>query len=317
MEFRHGLVSAPGLYGKSAHEGLLLFRGKTGVKILDGYQFILQNAVQRRSRFLTGETAVDRGGQGVDIRLGALPFSLVLLNGGEALFQGNRHGEISARRPGTSEVHQANRSMFQHQVVRGDVPMQQALFVHGPQGFKQGLQHREQFLRGQPASLLPDPVLKTDPVHIFHHKIAGGVFLKEVPHRHNLGLFLHPGQDAGFFQKALQPLLVPLGLPCTQTGDHPERVRTVSDNRLCRVVLLHRHPEIQPQIPADVCDSEAPFSQYPADQVSVMEYRSRGQVVGLGRIGRIRRPAGLAGLTGSNGIHTVTAIASIIEQNAV
>ena len=273
-------------------------------------QLIVQQPVQGLGRGPSRQAVVDGGGQAVHVRPRALPLVLILLNGGEAVLQGDGHGLVPlGGLPGAAEVQQPHRAPLQHQVVRANIPVDQARLVHGLQGGKEGFDHVQQLAGGDAPAPLGHQLLEGGAVHVLHDDVSGAVGLKKVPHADDLRLFVHLGHGPGLVDEAVLPLLI---APCgAGIAVHRQGYLGVAGHPVGGEVLLDGHLEFQPQVAADIGDAEAALPQHSAYQVTLHEHGARRQVVGQGGVGPKGEAAAGAGLVTRHRRHTVGAIVSI------
>ena len=247
---------------------------------------------------LAGNHVIQRGAVGVHIAPRAdLAAGEIHLHRGKAPLDDQRLRGAAAldHRFHRAEIQQLRRAAFgDHDVVRADVPVDEAAGMDLRQRFRDGGQQlhrlpvvrffRELFQIGG----------QRDALHEFHDDIGGVVLLKIVLHPHDVGDIVQPRQrlrlvdafaDAG--GKALLEVLG--GIAADDAG--PDRFTPYEARR---EILLDGDPDLQGHIIPGVGDAEAALSQRPADDVPVFQNDAVAQVMRLRRVGGVVEPAPLA-----------------------
>ena len=222
VELRHGAVAPVGAQVQPLEQGLLL-AGQQGHPQLAGQQQAVGgNSVQGLGRGLSGEAKVDGGAQGVDVGPGPLALGLVLLHRGVALLEGDSEGlGAPGGLPGTAEVQQTDLAVLQHQIVRGDIPVDEPIFMHHAQRPEQGLQQGKELLGGDAASPLLHQIVEVGALDVLHDDIGGVVGLEIVPNSYDGLLLVHAGHGPGLAQEFLLAPLKALGGGAHKVG-HPQ-----------------------------------------------------------------------------------------------
>ena len=214
--------------------------------------------------------------------------------------------------PGAAKVDEPHLPVFQHQVIRGDIPVDQAPLMQGGQGPEQGLYHGEELLGGKPAAPLGHQFGEGGALDVFHDDIGGIVGLEEVPHADDDLLLIHLGHGPGFVEEFL---LAPLKAFPGRAYAVARQLRGyggVAAGLVHGIIFLDGHLKLQPQVAADVGDAKTTFPQHPAHQVTVHQHGAGPQMVGGRDIGPGGQAAiGAAGVAGY-GRHTIWAIIPLV-----
>ena len=304
-ELLHRLKPPPGTDPQAAEQRPLLLLAEGYPQLLRRDQLIIAHAVEGLGRCLPGEAIVDRGCQGIDIRPRSLPLVLVLLHWSKTVLQCNRHSFSSTSRlPGAAKVQKTHHAVFQHQIIRTDVTVDEAGSMHGIKRAKEGFNGGKQRFRLDASAILFDPGLEGRPLHIFHDNVGRTMFLKVVAHRDDLRLLFHPGQGARLVEKALLAPLEALVLFAPKLG-HMQRHLRHPGYSVGGKIFLDSHPQLQPQIQANIGDAKAALSQGTPHKVSPQEHGARRKMVGQRRVGTLQQSANRARLSQLHGVHTV------------
>ena len=312
VQLLHGAEALVLAQAHAAQQGPLLLRGDADAELAGRDELVLDHAVQRLRRHLAGQAVVDGGREGVDVRPGSLTLALILLDRRIAVLEGDGHGLVAGQGlPRAAEVQQAHRAVLEHEVIRADVAVDEALFVHGAQRAKERFDQAQQLLGLDAAALLAHQLLEGGAVQVFHDDVGGVVLLKEVADADDLGRLVHLGHGPGLGEEA-EPALFEAPLHAG-IGAHAEALLRPAGNERRGVILLDGDPKLQPQVAADVRDAESPFAQDAADQVAVHQRRLRRQVVRRGRVGSSGQAALGAALPGIHLRHAIWAVCLLLH----
>ena len=235
------------------------------------------------------DAVIDRGAEGVHIRPGAQAApTLVLLHGGEAVFQNGLGGagQLPVRvgiihLPHRAEVHQLGPVPgVEHDVVRGDIPVDQTRLMHQGQGLHNGLQNPQGLVHGDPAAPFADVFGQVDALNVLHDHVRRVVGLEKVKDGHNLRHIPEFGHGLGLPQEPLPAG----GVARFQVGGvagHGAGAAVIPVHRAGREEFLDAHPDVQVQVPAQVGDAEASLAQHPAHLVLSRENRAHRKLVGF------------------------------------
>ena len=305
MELVHTLKPAPGANAHAEQQRPLLLLGDVHPQLPGRDQLVLAHPVDGLGRRLAGEAEIDGGAEGIDIRPGALPPVLILLNGRIAVLEGDGHGGVAAGGlPGAAEVQKAHRALLQHEIIRADIPMDESQRVHGAQGAKERLENGEELLRRDAAAALIHPGFEVRAVHVLHDDVRRFVLFKKVPDADDLRALVHLGHGARLVEEPRLPLLEALG---HFSGKLRDAVGCLchSGHLIRGEEFLNSHPQLQAKIIANIGDAEAALPQDAPHQIPSQENGAGQQMMGQGRIGALGEPAHRAGLSRLHRAHAI------------
>ena len=165
----------------------------------------------------------------------------------------------------------------QHQVVRAQVPVDEARLVDLLHGLDSGTENLLGLAPGHGAGPF-QPGFQGFALHKVHDDIGGVVLPEQIPDPDDPGNIIHPGHFPGFLQEHLQPVLpggnrrIGFGPDQGLGSGHPADLAGW-------VVFLNGNFSLQGDIPANVSDAEASLAQHPAHQIFPIQN-------GLGRKGK-------------------------------
>ena len=231
---------------------------------------------------LAHDAPVEGGGQGIDIGPGALvALAAVLFLGGVAGLEDHRQAlDIGlGHRPRGAEVQQLGAAVGQHHdVVGADIPVDDAVGVHP----LQRAHHRHEQghgVGGSQTPLLFQVVLQGDAVQEVHDDVGGAVLLTEIPHPHDTGLLVEPGQHPGLAEEFL--LVFREGVPVgAQGGKHRVGSVVVAVHVARHVEFLDGHLQVEHGVPAHIGDAETALAQHAAHLVPLFDQAARHQMMG-------------------------------------
>ena len=307
VELIHGLEPAPGGQVQAPQNSRLLLGGDRYAQLAGQQQVgIPPDPVQGLGRLFPHQAEIDGGAQGIYVRPGALALLLILLDGGVAVLEGDGQGLVPVLAfPGAAKVDEPHLPVFQHQVIRGDVPVDQAPLVEGGQGPEQGLDHGEQLLGGKPPAPLGNQLGEGGALDVFHDDIGGIVGLKEIPHADDDLLLIHFGHGPGFVEELLLAPLKAFPGGAYAIAHQLRGDGGIAAGLIHGIVFLDGHLELQPQIAADVGNAKPAFPQHPAHHVTIHQHSAGPQVVGGRDIGPCGQAAAGAASFLCNGRHTI------------
>ena len=291
-ELLHAGGPGLGLHRQSPEQGFLLPGRKVRAQRRGRLERVLLQALHGGGRHGCRQAEIDRGREGVDIRLRPLPARLVLLDGGKAVLEQHAHGPAVLHGPGAAEVQELQGVVgHPHQVVGADVPVDHAGFVQLAQVPQKGAQHGQQELGRKAAAGLPALLLQRDAVQELHDEVGGVVRAEEVDHVDDGGQGVLAGQELGLLQEAVLRAgkhLVRAGLGL---GAHAVRPAL---GALRGEALLDRHALARPDLPGDVGDAKSPLAEHGARGVGA-QAAAAGQPRAQGKLLPLRLPGdGLA-----------------------
>ena len=286
----HGLGTILGLHRQSLFQCLPGLRREPVQRREIPGNGVLFQPLHRAGNQRSGEGVVNGGGHGVHIRpgAGAAPLN-VLLQRAESAFR-HLHGRspgIETQILGRTQIQNFYASVGQqHQVVRAQIPVNQAKGVH----LLHGGNHRpENLLRSLPVHrpIPEEPGFQGLALHEFHDNIGRTVFLEQVENPHHPGNTIGLDHLPGFLQEHLHSVLpgvkglltgIPGQIPGAGTPAHLPG----------RIVLLDGDFALQGDIPADIGNAETALAQHPACHVLSGQNGLRRQgvlhVLVLGRV---------------------------------
>ena len=177
----------------------------------------------------------------------------------------------------TAEVDQTDLAVFQHQVVRADVTVDQPFFMQRGQRTEQRFDHIKQFFWRDFAAFLFDQFFQRGTFYIFHDNVGRVVFFKEVAHGNDLRRLVHQSHGLCFLQEAFLSILVNVfraNVHADVLGRHGVTCRFIN-----REVFLDRNFQTQNQVSANVCNAEAAFAKESTNQIALLQNRARRNMV--------------------------------------
>ena len=244
-------------------------------------QGVIHDPVHSRGRQNAGAAVIDRGGHGVNVRPRAdAGVALILLDGAEALF-GHHLGGLDVAVPslnvqvlGRAKVKQNQPAVRpHHDIVRADVPMDNAMLVNFCQRLNDGRQQGQAGVEGhRPLPLqLFQQRLALDEVH---DNVSRFILDENGLHSHNAGNAAQLRHFPGFFQEAVEALLG-AGLSHHGVAPHHHGAVFPADHAGAHgEIFFDRDLLFQQKVKAYVGDAEAALPQHFAHQILSVQNRA-------------------------------------------
>ena len=286
-EAAHILVAVRLAHSQALHDNIADGDGAGRIGIGGGGQQVAVHPLHSVVGGLAHDAAVEGGRQGIDIGPGTLmALAAVLFLGGVAGFEddGQALDVGLGHRPRRAEIQQLGPAAIQHHdVVGADVPVDDAVGMDPLQRAHHRHQQRHGVGGGQAAVAL-QVVFQVNAVQEVHDDVGGAVFLTEIPHAHNTGLLIEPGQDPRLAEEFF--LVFGEGVPMgAQGGKHRIGSVVVAVDIPRHVKFLDSHLEVEHGSPAHIGDAEAAFAQHPAHLIPLLDQAARDQMVGQHGVG--------------------------------
>ena len=187
-----------------------------------------------------------------------------------------RIADRAASRP---EIEQLHLARFGHiDVVRRDVPVDDAFLVHLFQRVQQWDHDRSHLIAGQ-LSFAAHAFLHGLSFHIFHHEIGRAVFRKAVIDRDDAFFGVEHRQPPRFFREVLPPLLKQ-GAALIRIDGH-RALGVDAGGEVHRQIFLDRYLLTQKGIPANVGNAKTSIAQHVPNIETIVEQRSGQQLIRL------------------------------------
>ena len=149
------------------------------------------------------------------------------------------------------------------QIVRLDIPVDNALFMDGAQGIHDGEENIPGLLPGEPSAMAVYITLKIHALHKLHGKIGCAVFLEVALDPHNIGMAVELSQGLCFIQEGglaiFKVLPVALGVGDGGmggiSGHHRIREKLLDGHQFFRLVILGNIGNAKAALPQNMaCD---------------------------------------------------------------
>ena len=172
-------------------------------------ELVVGHARRRLGRRIAGDRAIDRRGHRIDVGPRPLTaFAQILLERRIAGFEDHRQAlapiaERVARRAEVEQLHLLR--LRDVDVVRTDVAVQQAAFVHDAQRVEHRHDDRDGLVIGdRPLQL--QIFHERQAVEVLHDEIARAMFAEEAQHRRDAGMIVEAHDGAALFEELGQPV---------------------------------------------------------------------------------------------------------------
>ena len=229
---------------------------------------------------LAGQAVPDRGAHGIFIGPGTEAASgMILLDGCEAVFQDRFRGLVQfllcvriLHGPHCTEVQQFGAATgVEHDIVRTDVPVDDAALMDLRQRFHHGPQDPEGLFDSQPSAPHPDIFSQVHAPDIFHDDIGGVVLLYEVQDGHDFGDVLELYQRLGFPEEPF-PTALEVGDSGLAAAFHGVGLSTLAEYGAAGIEFLDGDASLHQRVPCHIGDAETALTQYLTDLVPVPDH---------------------------------------------
>ena len=191
---------------QALHQDPFCLRQDVGALRRRTFHIIMQKSGKHIHRFFSRETEIHRAAHPVDVRPASQnPPLITLLRCGKIGFKNHGMGRLHiAEFSGSAEIQKLKSAVrHEHQVVRADVPVNDACIVHTLHGLHDRAEAPDDLFHC-PASIFWDQFAQGNAVQVFHHDIGCRICLKVVQNRNDRLIRCKIMERPRFLQKTIQ-----------------------------------------------------------------------------------------------------------------